>query len=54
MRDKKFEKHNEPNLELECGNCWGYQQYVQGYRNWKIDHWKGKGLNFISKFLKLS
>lgn len=40
------------NLEVACGNCWGHQQYEQGYREQKIDHWRGKKENFISRFIK--
>ena len=38
--------------ELACGNCWGHQQYEQGYREKKFDYWKGRKDNFIYRFVK--
>jgi len=42
----------EQNLELACGPCWGHQQYEQGYRLQKIDPFRGKNDNFLSRFVK--
>lgn len=40
------------NHELACGNCWGHQQYEQGYREKKFEYWRGRKDNFISRFVK--
>lgn len=48
----KEEKTSLESYELACGNCWGHQQYEQGYRAKKFDYWKGKKDNFISRFVK--
>ena len=50
--DQKENQTNTGNFELACGNCWGHQQYEQGYRAKKFDYWKGRKDNFISRFVK--
>ena len=56
MEKMKFNNIEEAtvssNYELACGNCWGHQQYEQGYREKKFDYWKGRKDNFISRFVK--
>ena len=55
MKDLKFNlkevASSEQNYELACGNCWGHQQYEQGYREMKFNYWKGRKENFISRFV---
>ncbi|MFT6333729.1 MAG: hypothetical protein ACI86M_000986 [Saprospiraceae bacterium] len=46
------EEMNIESNELACGNCWGHQQYEQGYRAKKFDYWKGRKDNFISRFVR--
>lgn len=41
-----------PQSEEECGNCWGHQQYEQGYRPKKRDYWRDHKDNFISRFVR--
>lgn len=39
-------------LELSCGNCWGHQEYTEGYVGKSIDLRRDKKDNFISRFVK--
>ena len=53
LKNKIFQEQNEvQGLEVSCGNCWGHQQYEQGYRAKKVNYWIGKRDNFISSFVK--
>ena len=53
------EKVNKANLDLEdyeigsaCGNCWGHQEYQDGYEEKTLDTRRNKKDNFISRFVK--
>ncbi len=39
-------------LEISCGNCWGYQEYTDEYVKKSIDITRNKKDNFISRFVK--
>lgn len=39
-------------LELSCGNCWGHQEYTDGYISKSIDYLRDRKDNFISRFVK--
>jgi hypothetical protein len=56
MKDLKIDLNTieiqDSNHEISCGNCWGHQQYEQGYREQKFDYWRGRRDNFISRFVK--
>ena len=39
-------------LELSCGNCWGHQEYLEGYVDKTIDVKRDKKDNFISRFVR--
>lgn len=53
LKSKKvLEQAESQGLEISCGNCWGHQQYEQGYRAKKIIYWNGRRDNFISRFVK--
>lgn|GEM_PF-5983209 len=45
---------NDTNVHLatSCGNCWGHQQYEQGFRSIEEDPLRGKRDNFILRFVK--
>jgi len=43
---------NNAHLATSCGNCWGHQQYEQGFRSIEEDPFRGKRDNFISRFVK--
>ena len=40
------------NAEISCGNCWGHQEYLEGYVNKTIDLHRGQDENFITKFVR--
>jgi hypothetical protein len=40
------------NAEVSCGNCWGHQEYIEGYVDKAIDLTKDHNKNFISKFVR--
>ena len=39
-------------LEISCGNCWGHQEYKEGYVDKSIDRRRDEKDNFISRFVK--
>lgn len=46
----KLKKQNE---QVSCGNCWGHQEYNNGYEAKVMDLSRDRKDNFISKFVKM-
>ena len=40
------------NAEISCGNCWGHQEYLEGYVDKAIDLSREQNDNFISRFVR--
>ena len=38
--------------DVSCGNCWGHQEYLDGYVDKSIDLSRDLNENFISKFIR--
>ena len=42
----------ENDINHSCGNCWGHQEYTDGYASKLVDVTRGKKDNFLSRFVK--
>lgn len=51
IKNSKAQSDNNE-IEISCGNCWGHQEYHDGYEDKSIDLTRGKGDNFLSRFVK--